>query len=178
MSDFDQMVERATGDFLHGSSIDVFQVNVGLRCNQECVHCHLGCSPAREELMSRPTMELVIEAAEKVRPGLVDITGGAPELNPDLRRFIQALRERDFPVQVRTNLTVLLEECMGDMPAFYRNQGVSLVASMPCYLEENVRAQRGEGVYEKSIECIRRLNSLGYGIQPELPRHDSSCRAR
>jgi radical SAM/Cys-rich protein len=113
-------------------------------------------------------MEQVLEAAKSVRCRLVDLTGGAPELNPHFRKFVSALHQGGHAVQVRTNLTVLLEPGMGDLPEFFRNHHVQLVASMPCYLEENVCAQRGEGVYEKSIAAIRRLNALGYGSIPEL----------
>jgi radical SAM/Cys-rich protein len=100
---------------------------------------------------------------------LIDLTGGAPELNPSFRQFVSALRKENLQVQVRTNLTVLLEPGMEDLPEFLRNHQIHLVASLPCYLEENVRAQRGEGVYGKSIEAIRRLNALGYGIKTHLP---------
>ena len=113
--------------------------------------------------MAWPTMERVLEIAGEVGCELVDLTGGAPELNPHFRRFVEALRGDGHTVQVRTNLTVLLEPGMETMPEFFRDHEVQLVASMPCYLEENVRAQRGERVYEKSVEAIRRLNALGYG---------------
>jgi len=119
--------------------------------------------------MSWEVMEQVLEMARKVGPTLLDITGGAPELNPSLRRFIVALRQEKFPVQVRTNLTVLLEEGMEDFPEFYRDYEVRLVASLPCYLKENVQKQRGDGVYDKSIEVIRRLNERGYGRDPRWP---------
>jgi radical SAM/Cys-rich protein len=113
-------------------------------------------------------MELVVEAAKEAGAGFVDLTGGAPELNPDLRWFIEALGAEGIPVQVRTNLTALLEPEAEGLAEFFRDHRVALVASMPCYLEENVRAQRGAGVYDKSIEAIRRLNDLGYGKDPGL----------
>ena len=142
-------------------------MNVGLRCNQACAHCHLAASPERTEAMTWPTMERVIEAAAALGT-LVDLTGGAPELNPHFRRLCAALRERGNEVQVRTNLTVLLEPGMEDLPGFFREEGIRLVASMPCYLEENVRAQRGPGAYERSVEAIRCLNAQGYGLEPDL----------
>jgi radical SAM/Cys-rich protein len=121
---------------------------------------------------------------------MIDITGGAPELNPHLRRFIENLHHHGQTIQVRTNFTVMLETGFEDMPLFYRDHGVQLVGSMPCYLEENVRAQRGPGIYEKSVEVIRRLNGLGYGKTPErvlnlvynpggpfLPPHQSTLEA-
>lgn len=152
-----------------GSGIEIIQANVGLVCNQECVHCHVSASPKRKEVMQWETMELILLAAKKTECRLIDITGGAPELNPNFRRFVEAIRSRDIPAQVRTNLTVLLEPDMEGTMEFLREHKVALVASLPCYLEENVRAQRGPGVYEKSIEAIRRLNELGYGKDPELP---------
>jgi radical SAM/Cys-rich protein len=120
-------------------------------------------------MMDWPTMERIVRIAGGLRCSLVDVTGGAPELNRHLREFVAALREGGRPVQVRTNLTVLAEPRTRGMPEFYRDHGVRLVASLPCYLEENVRAQRGPGVYQESVEAIRRLNLLGYGTDPSLP---------
>jgi radical SAM/Cys-rich protein len=170
MNKFDDVVSGLTGEEgLRGVDIGIIQANLGLRCNQSCAHCHVGASPDRTEMMSWQTMEAIIEIAAAARPELVDLTGGAPELHPDFRRFVTALCKHDLTVQVRTNLTVLLDPDMEDMPEYYRANGIRLAASMPCYLEENVRAQRGRGVYEKSVEAIRRLNALGYGTDPELP---------
>jgi len=167
MNDFEEEIVGVTGSGLYSLEMGTLQVNVGLRCNQECRHCHLEASPRRTEMMEWPTMELVLEAAKKARCRLVDLTGGAPELHPHFRRFVQALSKRGHRVQVRTNLTVLLEPGMETMPEFFRDHEVSLVASMPCYLKQNVRAQRGEGVYEKCITAIVRLNALGYGVDPD-----------
>jgi len=153
---------------LCSEGIDIVQVNVGLRCNQSCAHCHLGASPERTEMMTWSTMEQVIGVARDVACSLVDITGGAPEVHPDLRRFIEALRADGFTVQSRTNFTAMLEPGNTDYPEFFRDHRVRLVGSMPCYLEENVTAQRGPGVYGRSVEAIRRLNTLGYGRDPEL----------
>jgi radical SAM/Cys-rich protein len=119
--------------------------------------------------MDWATMQLILEAARSARAQLVDLTGGAPELNPHFCRFVKALRKGRHQVQVRTNLTVLLEPGMEKVPELFREHQVRLVASMPCYLKENVCAQRGEGVYEKSIEAIKQLNALGYGSNPDLP---------
>jgi radical SAM/Cys-rich protein len=157
------------GDGLHGKEINTLQVNLGLLCNLQCGHCHLEASPGRTESMQWPVMELVRKAAAELGCRLVDVTGGAPELNPFFRRFIGAIRGEGIPVQVRTNLTVLAEPGMEGIPEFLRDHRVQLVGSMPCYLEENVRAQRGIGAYEKSIESIQRLNALGYGSDPALP---------
>ena len=169
MNDFEKQTAEISGDGLHSLRIDILQANLGFRCNQQCTHCHLEASPNRKEAMGWSTMKLFLEAAKRIRCQLIDLTGGAPELNPNFRRFVTTLRREGHPVQVRTNLTVLLEPGMEDMPQFLREHQIRLVASMPCYLEENVCAQRGQGVYEKSIAAIKRLNALGYGSNPELP---------
>ncbi|MBI3949708.1 MAG: arsenosugar biosynthesis radical SAM protein ArsS [Acidobacteria bacterium] len=169
MNEFEKKVTEVTGPGLYSLDIETIQVNVGLKCNQACVHCHVESSPLRTEMMDWPTMELISDVAKRTQARLVDITGGAPELNPHLCRFITALRQQGHTVQVRTNLTVLLLPDMETMPAFFRDHQVHLVASLPCYLEENVRRQRGKGVFEKSIEAIKKLNALGYGQNPELP---------
>jgi radical SAM/Cys-rich protein len=168
MNDFEKRVQKYAGNSLQSVEIATLQVNVGLRCNQHCKHCHVLASPARPEVMEWPVMELGIEAAGKVGCEMVDITGGAPELNPNLRRFIETLRLSGHRVQLRTNLTALLEPDIEITPEWLRDHQVQLVASMPCYLEENVRAQRGGGVYEKSIAVIKRLNFLGYGVESGL----------
>jgi radical SAM/Cys-rich protein len=118
--------------------------------------------------MDGATMEAAIEAVAVVRPGLVVITGGAPELTPDFRGLIEELARDGRRIEVRTNLTVLTDPGRQDLPEFYRNHRVQLTASMPCYLESNVRAQRGPEVYEKSVAAIRALNRLGYGAVPDL----------
>ena len=169
MNDFEKKITEANGNGLHCLEIETLQVNLGLRCNQQCNHCHLEASPHRSEMMEWPTMRLVLEAARSFGCGRIDLTGGAPELNPHFRRFVEALRQDGHPVQVRTNLTLLLDPGLWEIPKFFRDHQVQLVASLPCYLEENVRAQRGKGVYEKSIEAIRRLNALGYALEPNLP---------
>lgn len=169
MNDFEKRIAKICGEGLHSLKVKTLQVNLGLQCNQQCSHCHLEASPQRKEMMKWPTMELILESAKSVGFQLVDLTGGAPELNPFFRRFIVALREAGLPVQVRTNLTVLLEPEMDKLPEFLCDHQVQLVASMPCYLEENVCAQRGTGVYEKSIQAIRQLNALGYGYESSLP---------
>jgi radical SAM/Cys-rich protein len=169
MNDFEKRIAQHGHKGLYSRKIDILQVNLGLKCNQECLHCHLEASPGRLEMMGWDVMEWALKATKNGGCRLVDLTGGAPELHPDFRRFVKALREQNRLVQVRTNLTVLLEDGLEDLPEFFREQTVHLVASLPCYLEENVSSQRGPGVYEKSITAIRRLNSLGYGIKPSLP---------
>jgi radical SAM/Cys-rich protein len=169
MNDFEARIAETASVGLRSERVEILQVNLGLRCNQQCVHCHLGASPERTEMMPWATMELVLEASRKAGCRLVDLTGGAPELNPFFRGFVVALRRQGLPVQLRTNLTVLVEPGMEEMPGFLWENQVQLVASMPCYLEKNVRAQRGDGTYEKSVKAIRALNRLGYGVDPALP---------
>ncbi|MDW7760602.1 MAG: arsenosugar biosynthesis radical SAM protein ArsS [Acidobacteriota bacterium] len=169
MSSFATRVQSECRSDLTAAGIGIIQVNVGLKCNLSCRHCHLECGPERWESMSRPVMRTVLSAADRVKPELVDITGGAPELHPQIRDFIRALRESGNAVQLRTNLTVLSEPGLEDLPEFLKENRVRLVASLPCYLEENVCAQRGRGVYGKSVEMLTRLNARGYGRSPELP---------
>jgi radical SAM/Cys-rich protein len=119
--------------------------------------------------MEWPVMEMILKAVETSRCRLVDITGGAPELNPFLKRFVKVLVDRGCSVQMRTNLTVLQEQGLENLPVFFKEHRVGLIASLPCYTAENVCAQRGQGVFEPSIEAIRHLNSLGYGREDSLP---------
>jgi radical SAM/Cys-rich protein len=156
--------DEKIGGPLLAADMDILQVNVGLKCNQACTHCHLECSPAREEIMDLPTLQRVADLAKAVRPGLVDITGGAPELNPHLKVFITALTDMGLAVQARTNLSAMEEPGAEDYPEFFAEKGVSLVASMPCYLEENVDRMRGKRCYGSSIRMLKRLNALGYGM--------------
>ena len=169
MNAFEKEIARNNGNGLGALDINTIQVNIGLRCNLECVHCHVVSSPRRKEAMDWSTMEHVIAAAENVRAKLVDITGGAPEMHPHFRRFIAALRGKNLPVMVRTNLTILLESGFETLPGFFRDHQVELCASLPCYLEENVDSQRGTGIFKKSIQALRILNSYGYGKVAHLP---------
>ncbi len=169
MNEFDEKVRIAAGEDLRAGGITTIQVNVGLACNLQCLHCHVSSSPKRRETMSWETMELVIAAAKRIDCRLVDITGGAPELNPNFRRFVAAVTAPGLPVLVRTNLTVLLAPGMETMPGFFRAHKVRVVASLPCYLEENVDRQRGAGTYGESIRAIGILNALGYGRESDLP---------
>lgn len=169
MNPFERCVLQSQGRTLTAGQIAVVQANIGLRCNLHCRHCHVGASPARRERMSWPTMTAVARLAAAFSGCLVDLTGGAPELHPDFRRFVALLRAAGLAVQVRTNLAVLDEPGQMDTPEFLAEQEVRLVASLPCYLEENVAAQRGAGVYSRSIAALRHLNALGYGRSPELP---------
>jgi len=166
---FQEHIAKTTQTDLVCLDLDTIQVNLGLHCNQRCLHCHVDGSPLHTDRMEWTNMERVLEASADSGCRLVDLTGGAPELHPQFRRFVEALRKAGLTVQVRTNLTVFFEPNMESMPEFLRELDVHLVASLPCYLEENVNRQRGNGVYRKSIEAIRRLNFLGYGLSEALP---------
>lgn len=168
MNDFERKIQEATGSLIKAYDIETFQVNIGLKCNSHCTHCHVQASPARTEMMNWSTMQHVLDKTREIRPKFIDITGGAPELNPHLTRFVKAIRENDCNVQVRTNLTILLEPRMEKMIEFYRDNGVKLVASFPCYLKKEVDSVRGDGTFEKSIRVLKRLNDAGYGLDPHL----------
>ena len=163
------MVRAAQGDVLRSAGVAVIQANLGLCCNLQCGHCHVEAAPGRDELMGWPVMAAIVRLAGRLSGGVVDLTGGAPELNPEFRRFVTTLRAAGVAVQVRTNLTVFDEPGQVDTPEFLAERQVRLVASLPCYLDENVTTQRGGGVYARSIAALRRLNALGYGRCPELP---------
>jgi len=169
MNEFDRKVREATGDDLHSTGVTTIQANVGLVCNQQCVHCHVAASPLRKETMSWETMTFILRAAATIECKSVEITGGAPELNPHFRRFVEALRGAGIPVLVRTNLTVLDMPGMESMPEFFGDHEVRLVASLPCYLEENVDRQRGPGAHAGSIRALRRLNAVGFGRESRFP---------
>ncbi|MBV9911833.1 MAG: arsenosugar biosynthesis radical SAM protein ArsS [Sinobacteraceae bacterium] len=144
--------------------LEIVQVNVGKRCNQACHHCHVEAGPKRTEIMSARTAERVLYLLER-SPGIhtVDLTGGAPELNPHFRTLVRGARALVPTVIDRCNLTVLFEEGQEHTAEFLAQQGVTVIASLPCYGKDNVERQRGNGVFEKSIAALRRLNALGYG---------------
>jgi radical SAM/Cys-rich protein len=159
--------EALAGSGLHplrATSIRVLQINVGKLCNQTCHHCHVDAGPDRREVMSRETAELCIRALAATSIPVVDITGGAPELNPNFRWLVEQARALGRHVMDRCNLTVLLLPSQADLVEFLAARGVEVIASLPCYLEQNVNAQRGEGVFAKSIDALRKLNEVGYGV--------------
>lgn len=149
-------------------SVSILQVNLGYRCNLSCVHCHVNAGPGRTEEMDAATVDQVIALMQLQRPSALDLTGGAPELNAHFRRLVFAARELGVEVIDRCNLTILFESGQEGLAEFLADQGVTITASLPCYLEENVEQQRGKGVYDDSIRAIRKLNRLGYGRDPRL----------
>jgi len=148
---------------LRASGIQVLQINVGKRCNQTCRHCHVDAGPDRREVMTRETIELCLDAVSRAHIPCVDITGGAPELHPDFRSLVTEARRRGAHVIDRCNLTILMAPGYRDLPEFLAEQRVEVVASLPCYTAGNVDAQRGDGVFGRSLAALRRLNDLGYG---------------
>jgi len=152
---------------------EVLQVNVGKLCNLTCVHCHVNAGPKRKEIMTRETIDRIIDWLAKTDILTVDLTGGAPEMILDFRYFIERVKELKPSRHVidRCNLTILLERGYEDLAGFFAKRKVEIIASMPCYSPANVDAQRGDGVFEGSITALQLLNSLGYGIDPELPLH-------
>ncbi len=154
---------------LVGATLDTFQVNIGLTCNLACRHCHVTSGPKRHEQMTRETQHLVLNAAKRAGAKTLDITGGAPEMNPHFREFIDGALAMGLKVMVRTNLTIQLVEGYTDLPEWYAARRIHLVASLPCYLENNVDKQRGRGVYHDSIEVVQKLNAQGYGVDADLP---------
>jgi radical SAM/Cys-rich protein len=159
---FDEKL-AAHGLALRAGPVETLQVNVGKLCNQACKHCHVDASPARTEIMTRETVEQVLDAVRRFQIPTLDITGGAPELNPSFRHLVAEARRAGAHVLVRHNLTVMFEPGQEDLPEFFREHSVEVVSSLPYFLEQQTDAQRGRGVFEKSIEALRRLNAVGYG---------------
>ncbi len=150
---------------LRSSAIEVLQVNLGKLCNQTCRHCHVDAGPDRREIMDESTIEACLAALKLAEIPTLDLTGGAPEMNPQFRSFVARARSLGCRIIDRCNLTILMAPGYEDLPEFLAEHGVEIVASLPCYLPENTDFQRGEGVFAKSIEALRRLNQLGYGCQ-------------
>jgi radical SAM/Cys-rich protein len=149
---------------LRSAEVETLQVNVGKLCNQACKHCHVDASPRRTEVMSEEVAGQVLDAVRRFHFPVVDITGGAPELNPSFRRLVAGSRAAGARVIVRHNLTVMFEPGQDDLPEFFRGHGVEVVSSLPYFLGRQTDAQRGPGVFEKSVEALKRLNAVGYGM--------------
>ena len=143
--------------------LTTLQLNLGYKCNQSCVHCHVNAGPNRTEMMDEATLDLVLDVLQARGIQTLDLTGGAPELHPSFRRLVQAARSMGVQVIDRCNLTILFEPGQEGLAEFLAEQGVDVVASLPCYSLDNVDKQRGAGVFDKSIAGLQRLNALGYG---------------
>lgn len=143
--------------------LETLQLNMGYRCNLSCTHCHVNAGPRRTEQLTEATLALVLEFIDRHAIKSIDLTGGAPEMNPLFKTLVREARQRGMHVMDRCNLTILLEPGFEDMADFLAEQQVEVVASLPCYTQDNVDAQRGKGVFDGSIEALQRLNALGYG---------------
>jgi radical SAM/Cys-rich protein len=157
------LLERSDFPPIRRGDLETLQVNLGYLCNQSCLHCHVDAGPRRTEVMDADTVATVLAFIRNTGVRRLDLTGGAPEMNPHFRDLVRGARALGVHVIDRCNLTILMEEGGEDLARFLAEQAVEITASMPCYLEDNVDAQRGKGVYAKSITALRRLNALGYG---------------
>ncbi len=144
--------------------LDIFQINLGKMCNQVCKHCHVDAGPDRKEIMTRETMQLCLEALSKTNCSTVDLTGGAPEMNPDFRWFVEQLSQLGKKIIVRCNLTIIVaNKKYNDLPEFFKKHKVEVVSSLPYFTSTKTDAQRGDGVFDKSITALQMLNAVGYG---------------
>lgn len=168
-TEFEQRIIDSTQQPLHCLDLSTIQINLGFICNQTCEHCHVDASPTRTEQMSWQTMQHILAVTANLPRVFIDITGGAPELHPHIEKFLRGLVKQQHRIQLRTNLTILLDPCYKHFPPLCKEFGIELVASLPCYLEEDVRLQRGKGVFEKSIEALQLLNKIGYGTSLDYP---------
>jgi len=149
---------------LKPTDIDIFQINLGKMCNQVCAHCHVDAGPGRKEIMTKETMQQCLEALVGTSISTIDLTGGAPEMNPHFRWFVEELSKLGKKVIVRCNLTIILASSRyNDLPEFFKKHNVNVVSSLPYFNAKRTDAQRGEGVFEKSIKALQMLNSVGYG---------------
>ena len=149
---------------LHATGVEIMQINVGYMCNQTCTHCHVDAGPDRKEIMTRATMQECLDALDDPGIQTVDLTGGAPEMNPDFRWFVEEIRKRGKHVMVRCNLTIIVaNKKYYDLPQFFARHGVEVVSSLPFYNKDRTDSQRGDGVFEQSIRALQMLNEVGYG---------------
>ncbi len=162
---FDEKLGEAK---LFAEKIDTLQVNVGKLCNQACKHCHVDASPIRTEIMPRSVVDACLKALRDFKIPILDITGGAPELIPDFRYFVTEARKLNTKIIVRHNLTVMFEENQTDLPEFFAENECEVVCSLPYFLATQTDAQRGNGVFDKSIAALKKLNAVGYGVNEKL----------
>ncbi len=190
---FGETAAAVNGKPLSASGVEILQLNLGKMCNMTCGHCHVDAGPDRREIMKLSEVQACIEVLNR-HPQIhtIDLTGGAPEMNPHFRDIVQSAREFDRHIIDRCNLTILMAEGFESLPEFLAENKVEIVASLPCYLEENTDAQRGTGAFAKSIQALRRLNDLGYGqaagdltltlvynpVGPHLPPNQSELEAQ
>jgi radical SAM/Cys-rich protein len=157
---------------IHRGKVETLQINLGYLCNQACLHCHVNAGPTRKEQMTLDTIEEIVQLIDNVKPKMVDLTGGAPELNVHFKYLVTEITKRRISIIDRCNLTILSEPGQEDLTQFLSKHKVIVTASLPCYSEENVNSQRGDGVFDRSIDGLRQLNGAGYGKgNPDLQLH-------
>lgn len=163
LPDFDTIYQNTGKDYLTADGIEIFQVNIGKMCNQVCKHCHVDAGPDRREIMTRNTMQLCLDILSTYDIPVVDITGGAPELNPEFKWFVTELKKLNKLIIVRSNLTILDSNGFEDYAEFMANNKIEIISSLPFYKQGFTDRQRGDGVFLKSVKIIQKLNSFGYG---------------
>ncbi len=163
LPDFDSVYHDTGEKYLTAGEIEIIQINLGKMCNQVCKHCHVDAGPDRREIMTKETMELCLSVLRSFEIPLVDLTGGAPELNPGFKWFVSEIKKSDKHIMVRSNLTILDSNGFEDYAEFMAENKVEIISSLPFYKAGFTNKQRGEGVFEKSVKVIKKLNSLGYG---------------
>ena len=162
------LIKNTNFPSIRRSRLKTIQINLGYKCNQSCLHCHVNAGPKREEMMNKKTIDNVIDFAINNNIETVDLTGGAPEINKYFRYLIKELRQHDIHIIDRCNLTILNEDGMKDLPSFFVKHKIEIIASLPCYIKKNVDSQRGKGVFDESINILRLLNNFGYGVKKDL----------
>ena len=150
---------------LRTTNVEILQVNVGKLCNQACKHCHVDASPTRTEIMQRETIDACLEVLREHKIPTLDITGGAPEMIPEFRYFVTEARKTGAKIMIRHNLTIMFEKGFEDLAEFFAKNEVEVVSSLPYFMQQQTDAQRGEGVFDKSVEALKKLNKVGYGIE-------------
>lgn len=168
MLDTEHLLKKTDFPALQRAKLDILQVNLGYLCNLSCTHCHVNAGPKRTELASRETVDQVLEFLSINSMSVLDLTGGAPEMNPHFRYLVERATKMNVEVIDRCNLTILNEPGYEDLSDFLMENRVTISASLPCYQEQNVKEQRGKGVFESSIEALKKLNALGYGSESGL----------
>ena len=162
------LIKNTNFPSIRRSRLKTIQINLGYKCNQSCLHCHVNAGPKREEMMNKKTIDNVIDFAINNNIETVDLTGGAPEINKYFRYLIKELRQHGIRIIDRCNLTILNEDGMKDLPSFFVKHKIEIIASLPCYIKKNVDSQRGKGVFDESINILRLLNNFGYGVKKDL----------
>jgi len=168
MHDVYPLLEKTNFPKIYREKLYTIQINLGYKCNQACIHCHVNAGPKRKEMMDIKTINEIVEFMKRSNIKHIDLTGGAPELNDNFEYLVRKAKDLECHIIDRCNLTVLLEPSKAHLMDFFKENNIEIVASLPCYQEDNVNNQRGKGVFKKSIKVIQKLNSLGYGINKEL----------